>query len=275
MLAFAGNSVLCRLALSPDSFAVIDPASFSAIRLLSGAVTLVLVVLWRERCVPWAAGSWCGALALFIYMAAFTYAYVQLDTGVGALILFGVVQLVMLLAALRAGQRLQRVELAGLILAFTGLLLLLLPGATSPSLPGAILMIVAGLAWAVYTLVGREAVAPLLTTCGNFVRAVPLLVLLALAVLLMPDQSVRANTGGVWLAIVSGGLSSALGYAIWYRALAGLGVTQAGVVQLSVPVLAAVGGVWFVNETLSVRFIASGALVLGGIYCALRVRRAT
>lgn len=272
MLAFAGNSVLCRLALSPDSSAIIDPASFSAIRLLSGAVTLLLIVLWRERRLPPMAGSWGGAAALFVYLLGFSYAYVQLDTGVGALILFGVVQLVMLFAALRAGHRLQLAEIAGLMLALVGLLLLLLPGATRPNLPGALLMALAGAGWALYSLAGRDAGAPLLATWGNFMRALPLLGLLLVVPVFLPDQPLRFNTAGVWLALASGSVTSALGYAIWYRALAGLKVTQAGVVQLSVPVLAALGGVWFVGEALSLRLIYSGALVLGGIYCVLQVR---
>lgn len=275
MLAFAGNSVLCRLALSPSSSSIIDPASFSAIRLLSGALTLLFIVLWRERRLPLKAGSWLEAGALFVYLVGFSYAYISLDTGVGALILFGVVQLIMLVAALRSGQGVSLGEACGLSLALLGLLILLLPGATSPSIAGALLMGMAGVGWALYTLAGRRAVAPLLTTCGNFLRALAFLPLLLLVPWVVPVQSFTVDGLGALLAVASGSVASALGYAIWYRALAGLGVTQAGVVQLSVPVLAALGGVWFVSEPLSLRLVLSSALVLGGIYLVLKARTLT
>lgn len=273
LLAFAGNSVLCRLALSPNGMSVIDPASFSAIRLVSGALTLCLIVLWRERRLSLAAGSWAEAVALFIYLVGFSYAYVRLDTGVGALILFGVVQLVMLLIALRSWQGLSLGEVLGVLLALLGLLVLLLPGAASPLAAGVLLMALAGAGWALYTLAGRRAGAPLLATCGNFLRALGLLPLLLLMPWFAPGQTFAVDGWGVLLAVASGSVASALGYAAWYRALTGLGVTQAGVVQLSVPVLAALGGVWLVAEPLTLRLVVSGVLVLGGIYLSLKARR--
>ncbi|WP_049721775.1 DMT family transporter [Gilvimarinus polysaccharolyticus] len=273
MLAFAGNSVLCRLALSPDSAALVDPTSFSVIRLLSGAISLALIVLWRGHRLSLSAGSWYGAATLLIYLVAFSFAYVQLDTGVGALILFGVVQLVMLLAALRAGQRLKTQEIVGLLLALAGLLLLLLPGAARPNLIGVLLMCLSGVGWGLYSLAARNTTTALLTTCGNFIKATPFLILLLAVPLLLPGQSIQINMAGACLALISGSITSALGYAIWYRALTGLEATQAGAVQLSVPVLAAIGGVLFVSEDLSTRLVISSALVIGGIYYVLQARR--
>ncbi len=266
LLAFAGNSVLCRLALGEQS---IDAGSFTAIRLVSGIVSLSL--LWSltggHKKVPGkpktGRGSWTAALMLFIYALGFSYAYISLDTGTGALILFGAVQITMILLSLFRGTRLLWVEWLGLVLAFSGFVYLLLPVLHTPSLWGFILMTAAGIAWGVYTLIGRGSVNPLADTHFNFFRTLPLAIL-TLIVTLTLDNAVFSMPG-VWLAIVSGAIASGIGYAVWYRALGGLSAVQAAVLQLLVPVIAAAGGVVFAGEAISLRLMMAALLVLGGI----------
>ncbi|WP_277374021.1 DMT family transporter [Pseudomonas sp. AA-38] len=265
MLAFAGNSLLCRLALRETE---IDAASFTFIRLLSGALSLWVLLQLRHTRQPMA-GNWPGALALFLYAAAFSFAYLQLDAGVGALLLFGAVQLSMLLWGLLRGERLSPLATLGTLLASAGLLALLLPGASAPPFSAALLMLIAGIAWGAYSLLGRGQGDPLAVTAGNFLRATPLAVLLAVAL----SNQLQWDGPGLLYALLSGALTSGIGYAIWYSALPGLRASQAATVQLSVPILAALGGSLLLGEALSLRLLLSAAAVLGGIALVLGSRQ--
>jgi len=257
LIAFAANSVLCRLAFERSS---IDAASFTSIRLLSGALTLWLIVLLR-RPAHGIDGSWPSATALFVYAAAFSFAYVSLPTGVGALLLFGAVQATMIFAGLRAGERMNGRQGAGLMLALGGLGYLLLPGLSAPPLGGALLMLAAGTAWGVYSLRGRGAIDPLAVTAGNFLRAAPLGIGLSLAAL----PWMQIDTAGAGYAVLSGALASGAGYAVWYAALRGLAATHAATVQLSVPVIAAAGGTLLLDEPVTLRLAFASVAILGGI----------
>jgi drug/metabolite transporter (DMT)-like permease len=257
LVAFAGNSLLARLALTQTR---IEPATFTAIRILSGAAVLALLV-FRQRDASMRAGSWASAAALFLYAAAFSFAYVALSAGTGALLLFGAVQATMITAGLLRGERLRAVQLVGLLLAYGGLVGLTLPGVQAPPLVYALLMIAAGVAWGVYSLRGRGVVNPTAVTAGNFLRAVPLAVVLSMVLF----QSIRLDATGVWYAIVSGAVTSGVGYVIWYTALRSLRATTAATVQLSVPVLAAVGGVLLLHEPITSRLIVTGCAILGGV----------
>ena len=259
MLAFAGNSLLCRLALQHSG---IDPASFTTVRLTSGAVVLWALVRWRGQR---PAGDWGSAAALFVYAAAFSCAYLSLSAGTGALLLFGAVQATMLGWGLWRGQRLGWGQTAGLMLALGGLVALLLPGLTAPPAVGALLMLAAGVAWGVYSLRGRGAGDPTAVTAGNFVRASALAVPLALAAL----PWARVDVAGLLWALCSGAVTSGLGYAIWYTALKGLQPTSSASVQLSVPVLTALGGVALLSEPLTLRLALCSAAILGGIACVI------
>ena len=255
MTAFAGNSLLCRLALQHTA---IDPASFTTVRLLSGALVLWALVRWRGQR---PAGDWWSAGVLFVYAAAFSYAYLSLSAGTGALLLFGAVQATMLGWGLWRGQRLRLGQTAGLVLAMGGLVALLWPGVTAPPAVGALLMLAAGVAWGVYSLRGRGAGDPTAVTAGNFVRAAVLAVPLVLAAL--PWAQVDA-VGLLW-ALCAGAVTSGLGYAVWYTALKGLHPTSSASVQLSVPVLTALGGVTFLSEPLTLHLTLCSAAILGGI----------
>jgi drug/metabolite transporter (DMT)-like permease len=259
LLAFAGNSVLCRLALYDG---VIDAASFTSIRLLSGIVFLLFLVAMRSKGkINLKSGSWLSALFLFLYAIAFSYSYISVDTGTGALILFASVQCTMIVYGLLKGQRLLCLEWVGLSAALLGLFVLLMPGASAPSLMGFALMSISGIAWGGYTLAGKGSKTPLLDTTNNFLRTLPFIVLLTILTL----QQVQISTQGMMLAIVSGAVTSGLGYAIWYSALARLTVTQAATIQLTVPIIATFGGVLFSNEMITIKLIISSILVLGGV----------
>lgn len=264
VLAFAGNSLLCRAALSDTT---IDAASFTTLRLLSGALVLWLVVRLRATGHEHG-GSWMSALALFAYAAGFSFAYVNLSAATGALLLFGAVQATMLGRGLWLGERLSARQLFGLAMAMGGLVVLLLPGLTAPPIGAALMMIAAGVAWGVYTLRGRDAQDAIAATAGNFLRAVTFTV--AVSLLMLQDLSVDAE--GVAYAVLSGALTSGLGYAVWYTVLPALRATQAATVQLSVPVIAAVGGVLLLGEQLSPRLIMASAAVLGGIALTIVAR---
>lgn len=261
LLAFAGNSLLCRAALRDTA---IDPASFTLLRIVSGALVLALLIGLR-RPAQLRVGSWASAAALFAYAIAFSYAYIGLSAGTGALILFGAVQASMLGWALLRGERFGALQMLGFALAIAGLVALLLPGLSAPPLGSALLMLLAGVAWGVYSLRGRGAGDPTAATAGNFLRAVPMAgAALALALLLAPD-AVQIDLPGSLYAVASGALTSGLGYAIWYRALPQLRASAAATVQLSVPVITAVAGVILLSEPVSLRLVLASAAVLGGV----------
>lgn len=257
MLAFAANPLLCRMALKETP---LDPASFTLIRLASGALTLWLILRWQAKGSA-RAGSWAGAGSLFVYAAAFSYAYVTLDAGIGTLLLFGAVQVTMISAGLAHGERLGRRQVAGLVVALLGLVVLLAPGATAPGWQGAALMIISGLAWGIYSLLGRRSLGPVAVTAGNFIRAT---VLAAVLIGLM-SRWVEWDPLGAAYAVASGAVASGIGYAIWYTALPSLRATHAAVVQLSVPAIAALGGILLLGESLTLRLVASSMAILGGI----------
>lgn len=264
MLAFAANSLLCRLALRGSG---IDAASFTTLRLVSGALTLWLIVRLSARgssAAPAGAGNWWSALALFVYAAAFSLAYLSLSAATGALLLFGMVQLTMIAQGLRRGERLRGWPLAGFALAMAGLVGLLLPGLSAPPMAGSLLMALAGVAWGVYSLRGRGAGDPTRVTAGNFMRSLPFTLALGLLWLLL-GQPVHMEPAGVLYALASGAVASGLGYAIWYAALPSLKAMSAATVQLSVPAIAAAGGVLFLDEALSLRLVLASIAILGGI----------
>jgi drug/metabolite transporter (DMT)-like permease len=265
MTAFAGNSLLCRVALKHTA---IDPASFTAIRLLSGAVMLWLLIRVRHGRYA-AGGNWLSALALFVYAAGFSYAYVSLTAATGALLLFGAVQATMIGYGVRAGERLRRIQLAGLVLAFGGLVGLLLPGLSAPPLVGSVSMLGAGVAWGIYSLRGKGAGDATRATAGNFLRAAPIAATLSVATL----SGASVDTAGVLYAMASGALASGLGYAIWYTALPALKATDAATVQLSVPVLAALGGIVFLGESITLRLVSASIAILGGIALVILEKR--
>ena len=257
MIAFAGNSLLCRLALKQTR---IDAASFTFIRIFSGATALWLIMKMRNA--PWKkAGNWPSGAALFAYAAAFSFAYNSLSAGTGALLLFGAVQATMILWGLRKGERLHAIQIIGLVVALSGLVVFLFPGLSAPPLSGSILMLGAGVAWGVYSLRGKTEKNPTSATAGNFLRAVPLAAIVS--VLLLPW--VRLDRAGIGYAVISGAIASGLGYVIWYTALSGLKPTSAATVQLSVPVLAATGGILLLGEPITFRYLLASIAVLGGI----------
>jgi drug/metabolite transporter (DMT)-like permease len=263
LTAFAANSLLCRLALREGS---IDAASFTSIRLVSGAMALLIILaVRRER----PAGSWRSALALLLYALPFALAYRRLDAGTGALVLFGAVQATMIASGLRKGERLLAAEIAGLAAALAGLALLARPGLRAPSPEGLLLMALAGVAWGVYSLRGRSGGRPVAATAGNFLRAAPL----ALLVGALMWSSMHLSARGALLATASGAITSGVGYVIWYAALRGLSASRAAIVQLAVPALAALGGVLLLGETVTGRLIGSAMLILGGVAVAMRARQ--
>lgn len=257
MIAFAGNSILCRLALKATS---IDAVSFTSIRICSGALMLALLLKLRRRA-PSQGGNWRAAAALFVYAAAFSYAYVQLDAGTGALLLFGAVQVTMILVGLLRGESLRGQALLGFLLALGGLLAQLLPSASAPPLAGALLMLLSGVAWGLYSLLGRKGSDPLAITTGNFVRAIAFAALLAVFF----HSHLRIDALGIAYAVLSGAVASGIGYAIWYSALPGLSAIQGASVQLSVPILAALSGALLLGEMISLRLALVSVAVLGGI----------
>ena len=265
MIAFAGNSLLCRQALKHTA---IDAATFTLVRILSGAICLWIIEKIRKGPLP-KAGSWPSALALFGYAALFSFAYLQLTAGTGALLLFGAVQATMILWALKKGERLRAVQIAGLFLAIAGLVALVFPGLSAPPLGAATLMLGAGIAWGIYSLRGKGSGDPLGATAGNFLRAVPMAAVLSAVML----RSVSIDPTGIGYAVVSGALASGVGYAIWYSALPALKASAAATVQLSVPVLAAGGGIILLSEQVTLRFALASIAVLGGIALVILERR--
>ncbi len=267
LVAFASNSILCRLALAPR---LIDAGAFTFVRLVSGALMLAALLAARERSMPRLRVHWPAALALFAYAAPFSFAYLRISAGTGALILFGAVQVTMIGWDFLQGRLFNAAELTGFLLAVAGLFVLAWPGVAAPDPRGAALMALAGIAWGVYSLLGRSVIDPLSATAGNFTVSLVCAFPLAAATLDHPNVSAH----GLILAICSGALASGVGYAIWYTALRGLSSTQAGIVQLLVPVLAAVGGVLFLGENISLRLIVSAVMIFAGVTLAiLEIRR--
>ena len=265
MIAFAGNSLFCRMALK---LTAIDAASFTTIRLVSGAATMwLLVTLFRGH--KTGKGSWRSAVALFVYAILYSYAYVTLPAAMGALLLFGAVQATMIGYGISKGERLHGRQIAGLILAFAGLVGLLLPGLTAPPLIGSVLMLASGVAWGVYSLRGKGSGDATRITAGNFLRAVPM----AAAVSLITINGASLDAAGIGYAIASGALASGIGYAIWYSVLPALKATSASTVQLSVPVIAALGGVLFLGEVVTLRLVLASVAILGGIALVIVNRR--
>ncbi|MBU2240313.1 MAG: DMT family transporter [Gammaproteobacteria bacterium] len=279
LLAFAANSVLCRLALNEG---LIDPAQFTTWRLLSGAATLVLLSAFQclnnqrnDLKIAWLEGSWLSAFALFIYALGFSYAYVTLSTGMGALILFGAVQLTLILFAVWAGQKLVWLEWLGLAIAFAGFVYLVLPTLSSPSLLGFVLMTLAGVAWGLYTWRGKISAKPLFATASNFVRTIPMLLIALVILHLNTEQSQIAQPEGILLAVTSGAIMSGLGYAIWYAVLPYLSASMAAVLQLLVPIIATIGGVFFANESITLHLVIATLSVLGGVLLVIIARKRT
>lgn len=271
LIAFAGNSVLCRLALADGS---IDPTGFTLIRLSSGVAVLWILLLLTQKTTlqteqRQATGSSLSAIMLFVYALLFSYAYVSIDTATGALVLFGSVQLTLITVGIVKGNKLGLSECAGVLLAFSGFVYLVLPELQKPSLTSFIMMSVAGVAWAMYTVGGQGSLNALRDTTFNFTRTLPLL----FALLIVGFNSVVLSPYGVTMAILSGAITSGLGYAVWYAALPNLTTIQAGVIQLFVPIIAAVGGVLFANEVISVRLSIAAMLVLGGITLVILAKR--
>jgi drug/metabolite transporter (DMT)-like permease len=264
MIAFASNSLLCRLALKQTS---IDAASFTFIRIFSGATALWIIMrIRRELMVEKSAsslveGNWLSALALFAYAAAFSFAYRSLSAGTGALLLFGAVQATMIFWGVRKGERLHVIQIVGLALAVSGLVVLLFPGLSAPPFSSSILMLGAGVAWGIYSLRGKAEKNPASATAGNFLRAVPFAAMVS--IILFPWA--RLDRAGIGYALLSGAIASGLGYVIWYAALPHLKAASAATVQLSVPVLAAIGGILLLGEALTLRFLFASIAVLGGI----------
>lgn len=264
MIAFAGNSLLCRIALTQTG---IDAASFTSIRLVSGAAVLwAIAVLFRgDRS---GRGSWLSAFALFAYAAGFSFAYISLTAATGALLLFGSVQATMIGHGLWAGERFHKQQLVGLALALGGLIGLLLPGLSAPPLAGALLMMMAGIAWGVYSVRGKGAGDPIRVTAGNFLRAALFTALLSV----LSISSFNLDGAGIGYAMASGAITSGLGYAIWYAVVPALKATNAATIQLSVPVLAALGGIIILGESISLRLVLASLAILGGIALVIENR---
>lgn len=279
LIAFAANSLLCRMALKaePGQVALLDPLTFTSLRLVSGALILAVILRWRGLIA--AAPSGCGfrqslrpatIIALFVYALCFSLAYVRLDTGTGALVLFGAVQLSMMLAAIAGGDRHPLPVWLGGLIAFAGLVYLLLPGSRAPSVAGVLLMSVAGIAWGAYSLLGRRGGDPMAATAWNFIGSVPMALLLMLGWWWLAP---RFTTEGLVLALLSGALTSGLGYVLWYAVLPHLAAATAASLQLSVPVLAAAGGVILLQEAPTMRLLTAAVMVLGGIGLTIAFRR--
>lgn len=266
LIAFAANSVLCRLALGETA---IDAASFTTIRLVSGTLVLILLVgATGKTSTADDRGNWTSAFMLFLYAVTFSFAYISLNTGTGALILFGSVQATMIIFAVCKGERLRLWGWLGLFAGLAGLTYLVFPGLAAPSPSGAALMAVAGISWGIYSLRGRGSASPVAVTTDNFLRSTPFVLLISLIFF----QNLHITFTGAFFASLSGGLTSAIGYVIWYAALRDLSATSAALVQLIVPVLAALGGVVLLSEQLTVRLLLSSAMIIGGVALALAQR---
>ena len=265
MIAFAANSVLCRLALGAE---LIDAASFATVRTISGAIVLGAILLMRAS-KNYGKPDWRSVTALYLYMVFFSFAYLSLSAGTGALVLFGAVQLTMFSVALKSGEHFSYLSWVGLVMAIAGLVYLVSPGVTAPDPLGAALMAIAGVAWGLYSLVGRSAGDATAATANNFLYAVPLVVLTNIVFL----DDIHVSSAGAAYAILSGAVASGLGYVVWYAALRGLSATSAATVQLSVPVIAAIAGVILLSEQVTLRLVLASCATLGGVALVLAQRK--
>lgn len=266
LVAFAFNSILCRLALRGDEA---DAAGFTAVRLISGAIALIGISFFvggvgdrsARKKLSLKKGSWLSAIWLAAYAICFSLAYLELTAGTGALILFGSVQFTMIAVSIARGERPKLLEWLGLAIAIGGLVYLVLPGLASPPLNSSLLMAVAGASWGFYTLRGKGSSDPLADTTGNFIRTIPFAIAVAAVFFLHIHMTAR----GILLAILSGAIASGVGYTVWYAALKHHTATRSAILQLAVPVLVAVGGILFMSEVLTLRLTIAAALILGGI----------
>ena len=287
MIAFASNSLLCRAALRDTG---IDAASFTLVRILSGAIALWLILRSRRlkvdrtasplvesssgssrvtRHSSQASGNWPSAFALFAYAAAFSFAYVDLSAGTGALLLFGAVQATMIVWGFRQGERFDGLQIIGFVVAIVGLIVLVFPGLSAPPLIGSVLMLSAGLAWGVYSVRGKSTKDAIAATTGNFLRAVPFAALVSIIAI----RQMHLDSTGVAYAIISGAITSGLGYVIWYSVLPQIKASSAAVVQLSAPVIAATGGILLLSEPITLRYLIASIAILGGIFLVIIERR--
>lgn len=265
MMAFAANSIFCRMALKETN---IDAATFTSVRLLSGAVMLWVLMRWQHQ-PPLAHGTWRSALALFIYAVCLSFAYRTINTGAGALMLFGAVQVTMISVGFLSGERMSALQTAGFVAAMCGLVVLVSPGVQAPSVGDSLLMLASGTAWGFYSLLGRGLPNPAAATAGNFIRTIPMLI--ALSLIAIPWMHVDGR--GVLYAVLSGALTSALGYVLWYRVLQHISAMTASTVQLSSPILAAIGGILLLGEVFTHDLLIASLLILGGIWLVLRYRK--
>ncbi|TYK64643.1 DMT family transporter [Colwellia echini] len=277
LIAFAANSIITRYALDQTD---IDQASFTLIRIVSGALFLWLFLAFKKNNTALKSGSWYAALALFIYAVSFTYGYELIAAGTGALLLFGSVQITMTIVGYREGERLNKIQIIGFILALAGLVILMLPGISAPSFLGALLMCISGIAWGIYTLQGRGSSNPATATAGNFIKASPMAIILWLGVYLSssisPDFSnntIDLAVDGVICALISGIVASGIGYILWYSVLPQLKATQAAIIQLSVPVLVTLFGALLLNETISMRVIFASITIVSGTILVLKFKQ--
>ena len=267
LTAFAFNSILCRMALGGGE---IDAASFTTVRLVSGAITLaILLLVFGKKRNPTRSGNWTSAFFLFAYAICFSFAYLGLTTATGALILFGSVQMTMIGVSIFRGERPTGLEWIGLAVAFGGLIYLVFPGLSSPPLFNAVLMAAAGIAWGFYTLRGKGSEDPLADTAGNFVRSVPMVILISIPFL----SQIHLSARGIVLAILSGAVASGIGYTVWYAALRYHTSTRAAILQLAVPIVAAAGGILLLSEVAELHLLAASILILGGIGLAILGRK--
>ncbi len=267
LVCFAFNSILCRLALGSD---LVDPSSFTVVRIISGAITLFIIyTFFGKRNAEVKQGNWLSAFCLFAYAICFSFAYTQLSTGMGALILFGCVQATMIIFALVKGERPNILEWLGLIAALCGLVYLVFPGLSAPPVFSAILMACAGISWAFYTLRGKGSTNPLGDTAGNFIRAAPFVIVAVLPFISRIHYSER----GILFAVLSGAIASGIGYSVWYAALEFHTATRAAILQLVVPILAATGGILLSSESITLRLTMAAFLILGGILISIFGRK--
>jgi drug/metabolite transporter (DMT)-like permease len=266
LFAFAANSLITRFALEKTT---IDEASFIMFRVVSGALFLWLFLVIKKDKKILQNGTWFAAFSLFIYAVSFTYGYGLIAAGTGALLLFGSVQITMTIAGYREGDRLNVIQLLGFALALGGLVILMLPGISAPSFMGAFLMCISGVAWSIYTLQGRGVNNPAAATTGNFIKAAPMALLLWLIVYVSANDIINLASDGVIYALISGIVTSGIGYIIWYSVLPELKATQAAIIQLSVPLFVTLAGAILLNESITLRIVIASFAILAGTFLVL------